>query len=81
MGEPATARTLGPKAGPAQLPVAIRFTILDSNVSVRFTMEEIRAEVGKVNMPVNNAGRERCESVQEIWPENYREVMETEAAR
>lgn len=59
------------------LPITIYSMDVDSNSSVKETVERITAEMGQIDVLINNAGIECIGAVAECTMDNFRAVMET----
>jgi NAD(P)-dependent dehydrogenase (short-subunit alcohol dehydrogenase family) len=77
MRDPQRSPELAQIAGKEQLPIRIVTMDVDSDNSVKQTMEEIQSKHGEIDILINNAGIERRGSVEELPLAEVRAVMET----
>lgn len=77
MRNPGRAPQLGEAVAKEKLPVKILVMDVDSDSSVPEAVSTIRAEGGRIDALVNNAGIERSGAIEELPLEAFRAVMET----
>ena len=77
MRNPGRAPELGEAVAKEKLPVKILVMDVDSDASVSKAFGEIRAQGGRIDVVVNNAGIERAGAIEEVPLEDFRAVMET----
>lgn len=77
MRNPEGAPELGATAGSESLPITVSAMDVNSDESVRATVDKTVAQYGPLDVLVNNAGIERRGSVEELPLDEFRAVMET----
>lgn len=77
MRNPAAAPQLARAAAAERLVVSVFTMDVDDDVSVKEAVARVEAELGPIEVLVNNAGVERTGSVEEMPVSDFREVMET----
>jgi NAD(P)-dependent dehydrogenase (short-subunit alcohol dehydrogenase family) len=77
MRHPARTPALGAAASAESLPIVVAAMDVDSDASVRNTVNQIIADNGPLDALVNNAGIERRGSVEELDLAEFKAVMET----
>ena len=77
MRNPAAAPDLARAAASERLAVSVFTMDVDDDASVQQAVRQIEAELGPVDVLVNNAGIERTGSVEEMPVSAFRDVMET----
>jgi NAD(P)-dependent dehydrogenase (short-subunit alcohol dehydrogenase family) len=77
MRHPARTPALGVAASAESLPIVVAAMDVDSDASVRNTVNQIIADNGPLDALVNNAGIERRGSVEELDLAEFKAVMET----
>ncbi len=77
MRNPAAAPDLARAAGSERLAVSVFTMDVDHDASVQQAVRRIEAELGALDVLVNNAGIERTGSVEEMPVSAFRDVMET----
>lgn len=77
MRNPAGAPELARIAGQEALPITVYTMDVDTDASVRDAIARIAAELGPIDVLVNNAGIDRMGSVEELALAEHRAVMET----
>lgn len=77
MRSPARAPELANIAARERLPISVFTMDVDSDSSVTASIEQIGAEMGPLDVLVNNAGIERMGSIEQLPLSDFRAVMET----
>jgi len=77
MRNPAAAPELARAAAAEQLAVSVFTLDVDDDASVKEAVQRVEAELGPIEVLVNNAGIERTGSVEEMPVSDFRDVMET----
>jgi NAD(P)-dependent dehydrogenase (short-subunit alcohol dehydrogenase family) len=77
MRNPAAAPELARAAAAERLAVSVFTMDVDDDASVKLAVQRVEAELGPIEVLVNNAGIERTGSVEEMPVSDFRDVMET----
>jgi len=77
MRNPTAAPELARAASAEQLAISVFTMDVDDDASVRQAVQRVEAELGPIEVLVNNAGIERTGSVEEMPVSDFRNVMET----
>jgi NAD(P)-dependent dehydrogenase (short-subunit alcohol dehydrogenase family) len=77
MRNPAAASELARAAAAERLAVSVFTMDVDDDASVKEAVQRVEAELGPIEVLVNNAGIERTGSVEEMPVSDFRAVMET----
>ncbi len=77
MRAPGSSPELGRIASAEKLPIRISTMDVDSDESVKQTIAAIQGSQGPIDVLVNNAGRARTGSIEELGLADFRAVMET----
>lgn len=77
MRKPAAAPELARAAAAERLAVSVFTMDVDDDASVKEAVQRVEAELGPIEVLVNNAGIERTGSVEEMPVSDFRDVMQT----
>lgn len=77
MRNPAAAPELARAAAAERLAVSVFTMDVDDDASVKEAVQRVEAELGPIEVLINNAGIERTGSVEEMPVSDFRDVMET----